>query len=46
LPSQLIRPTNGKVLFLLDDAAAAHLPETHEVFVSSDGSRRIGTLEI
>ncbi len=46
LPSQLIRPTNGKLLFLLDDAAAAELPETHEVFVSSDGSRRIGTLEI
>ena len=26
LPSQLIRPSNGKLLFLLDDAAAAKLP--------------------
>jgi hypothetical protein len=26
LPSQLIRPANGKLLFLLDEAAAAKLP--------------------
>jgi 6-phosphogluconolactonase len=26
LPSQLIQPQNGRVLFLLDRAAAAHLP--------------------
>ena len=29
LPSQLIRPANGKLLFLLDTAAAAKLPSPH-----------------
>ena len=28
LPSQLIRPSNGKLLFLLDEAAAAKLPHS------------------
>jgi 6-phosphogluconolactonase len=46
LPSQLIRPSNGKLLFLLDEAAAAKLPPTSEVFTSADGSRKVGTLEI
>lgn len=38
LPSQLIQPQNGRLLFLLDAAAAAHLPAP-----GADGS---GTLEI
>lgn len=38
LPSQLIRPQNGRLLFLLDKAAAAHLP-------APDASG-VGTLEI
>jgi 6-phosphogluconolactonase len=46
LPSQLIRPSNGKLLFLLDQAAAAKLPPTTEVFSTSDGTRKVGTLEI
>jgi 6-phosphogluconolactonase len=46
LPSQLIRPSNGKLLFLLDEAAAAKLPQASEVFTTADGSRRVGTLEI
>jgi 6-phosphogluconolactonase len=46
LPSQLIRPWNGKLLFLLDEAAAAKLPPASEVFASADGDRKIGTLEI
>jgi 6-phosphogluconolactonase len=46
LPSQLIRPSNGKLLFLLDEAAAAKLPAANEVFATTDGSRRVGTLEI
>lgn len=31
LPSQLIRPANGKLLFLLDEAAAAKLPQGNAV---------------
>jgi 6-phosphogluconolactonase len=46
LPSQLIRPSNGKLLFLLDEAAAAKLPPATEVFTAVDGSRKVGTLEI
>ena len=46
LPSQLIRPANGKLLFLLDEAAAARLPPTTEVFSTSNDSRKVGTLEI
>jgi 6-phosphogluconolactonase len=46
LPSQLIRPSNGKLLFLLDQAAAAKLPPTTEVFSTPDGTRKVGTLEI
>ena len=38
LPSQLIQPQNGRLLFLLDTAAAEHLPPP-----GADGS---GTLEI
>jgi len=38
LPSQLIQPQNGRLLFLLDAAAAAHLPAT--------GADGVGTLEI
>jgi 6-phosphogluconolactonase len=46
LPSQLIRPSSGKLLFLLDEAAAAKLPATGEVFSTPDGSYKVGTLEI
>ncbi len=42
LPSQLIRPANGKLLFLLDEAAAAKLPPASE---ASDG-HKVGTIEI
>ena len=44
LPSQLIRPSNGKLLFLLDEAAAANLPPASEV--SSGAGHRVGTLEV
>ena len=46
LPSQLIRPANGKLLFLLDEAASARLPEASEIFTTPDGTRKVGTLEI
>ena len=46
LPSQLIRPANGKLLFLLDEIAAAKLPEVNEVFTTPDGTRRVGMLQI
>ena len=42
LPSQLIRPANGKLLFLLDEAAAAKLPPAEK---TGDGYR-VGTLDI
>ena len=45
LPSQLIRPTNGRLLLQLDEAAAAKLPSAAEIS-STDGSRKLGTLEI
>ena len=44
LPSQLIRPANGKLLFLLDDDAAAKLPPA-SVVADAQGYRA-GTLEI
>ena len=46
LPSQLIRPSSGKLLFLLDEAAAAKLPAATQVFASADGGYKVGTLEI
>jgi 6-phosphogluconolactonase len=42
LPSQLIRPANGKLLFLLDEAAAAKLPPAE----ATSAGYRVGTLEI
>jgi 6-phosphogluconolactonase len=42
LPSQLIRPSNGKLLLLLDEAAAAKLPAPG----IDTGSYKIGTLEL
>ena len=44
LPSQLIRPSNGKLLFLLDEAAAAKLPAASEV--SAGAGHRVGVLEL
>jgi 6-phosphogluconolactonase len=41
LPSQLIRPSNGKLLLLLDEVAAAKLPPTIDA-----GSHKVGTLQI
>jgi len=43
LPSQLIRPTSGKLEFLLDVAAAAELPAAPEQ--NADGAR-VGKLEL
>jgi 6-phosphogluconolactonase len=42
LPSQLIRPASGKLLFLLDEAAAAKLPPAAD----SGAGYRVGKLEI
>jgi 6-phosphogluconolactonase len=44
LPSQLIRPSNGKLLFLLNEAAAAKLPAASEV--SAGAGHRVGLIEI
>lgn len=44
LPSQLIRPANGKLLFLLDEDAAAKLPPDSVVADTKD--HRVGKLEI
>jgi 6-phosphogluconolactonase len=44
LPSQLIRPSSGKLLFLLDEAAAAKLPPATEI--SAGGDHRVGTFTI
>ena len=46
LPSQLIRPSNGKLLFLLDEDAAAGLPAASEIFSTPNGERKVGRLEI
>ena len=45
LPSQLIRPSTGKLLFLLDTAAAAKLPAGGEVVDGQHGAK-ISALEI
>jgi len=42
LPSQLIRPASGKLLFLLDEAASAGLPAAAD----SGAGYRVGKLEI
>jgi 6-phosphogluconolactonase len=44
LPSQLIRPSNGKLLFLLDGDAAAKLPVGSAL--AESGGYKVGTLEI
>ncbi len=46
LPSQFIRPSNGKLRFLLDDAAAAKLPPPSNTLTATGGSHRVGTLEL
>lgn len=46
LPSQLIRPSNGKLMIQLDEAAAAKLPSSSEVSGSNPAKGRVGTLEI
>ncbi len=46
LPSQLIRPSNGRLLVQLDEIAAAKLPSCTELFETQEGRRRVGTLEI
>ena len=46
LPSQLIRPTNGRLLVQLDEIAAAKLPSGTELSETPEGRRRVGTLEI
>jgi 6-phosphogluconolactonase len=46
LPSQLIRPSTGRLLLQLDEAAAAKLPSGTEVSETQHGRHRIGTLEI
>jgi 6-phosphogluconolactonase len=44
LPSQFIRPANGKLLFLLDEDAAAKLPRA--TAIGEAQGYRVGTLEI
>jgi len=44
LPSQLIRPANGKLLFLLDEDAAAKLPPA--TALAEAKGYRVGTLQI
>ena len=44
LPSQLIRPSNGKLLLLLDQVAAASLPEANDV--NSENGVRVGMIQI
>ena len=46
LPSQLIRPSTGKLQFLLDDAAAAKLPPAQNTLDTPDGTHRVGALEL
>ena len=46
LPSQLIRPSNGRLLLQLDAAAAAKLPSSTELNETPDCGRRVGALEI
>ncbi len=46
LPSQLIRPANGRLMLQVDEGAAAKLPSSTELFDTPEGRRRVGTLEI
>ncbi len=46
LPSQLVRPSNGKLRFLLDEAAADNLPDPSNTLTATGGSHRVGTLEL
>jgi 6-phosphogluconolactonase len=46
LPSQLIRPATGKLLFLLDEAAAANLTDKAGPFTTVSGTHKVGTLDI
>jgi 6-phosphogluconolactonase len=46
LPSQLIRPSSGKLRFLLDEAAAAKLPVPPNTLTTAEGSHKVGTLEL
>lgn len=46
LPSQLIRPSTGKLLFLLDEGAATKLPATTETGADDAGTYKLGTLTI
>ena len=46
LPTQFIRPANGRLLVQLDEMAAAKLPSSTELFDKPDGSHKVGTLEI
>ncbi len=45
LPSQMIRPVNGRLLMQLDEVAAAKLPAATEIS-STNGGHKVGTLEI
>ena len=45
LPSQLIRPASGQLTFLLDQAAAAALPQPTQTLTDTTGSHTVGTLE-
>ncbi len=44
LPSQLIRPSNGRLMAQLDEAAASKLPNAG--VVSTTGGRKVGTLQL
>lgn len=47
LPSQLIRPSNGRLLLQVDEAAAAKLPSSTELLAAGQGKgHKMGTLEI
>lgn len=46
LPAQLIRPANGELRLLLDEAAAAELPPPANTLTGPEGSHKVGTLEI
>ena len=46
LPSQLIRPENGRLLLLLDKAAAGKLPSADQSIPTPDGSLQRGSLEL
>ncbi len=45
LPSQMIRPGNGRLLVQLDELAAAKLPAASEI-AAPGGGHRVGTLEL